>query len=169
MPGRADMHPDVQLGSTEVNAPLAIPGITSGAYSADQYLGTGPIQISGVVRNTGSGLGFVVLIIEPASQQKAPIDVIFFDRSPAVYANKTASSIGVSDAANIIGGGSIAATDYFNLGSAGAVAIKQIPPFPVFPDDNQSIWLVLKVGSGGTPNYTGQAPQVIFKLGYLQD
>jgi hypothetical protein len=137
-------------------------------YSAGDVLGS-VLTLSAVALEKNATAILESVVVLDKANQKAAIDLVIFDSSPAnsIGADNAAYSLNDADLGSVVGRVSILAADYVSSGTANAEAtIKAIEI--LIQASTKSKDLYLAVISRGTPTY-GSASDLIIKLGFLQN
>ena len=134
--------------------------ITAGAYVADDVVG-GLITL-GLTTAGGGGIIRRVRIFD-ADDEKADLDLYFFDSLPAAIADNAAFAGGLASADKMahIKKVAVAAADYVSIASE-AIAIKD----GLEIDFSGAVYLYIVTATGSTPTYTATDDLTIYVDGW---
>jgi len=153
-----------QVGGSTVSL-YVVPTITAGAYSAGDVVG-GEITLTNAMRtSSGTGVLIEVTIVDLANQ-KAPLDLLFFDSDPTNgQADNAAYAWNAADQARFLAHIPIAAADYTTIASQ-AVCTLLTGGIPLAASGTANLYLIIV--TSGTPTYTSVS-DLRLRLGILRD
>lgn len=147
-PNASEYHIGEVGGNTFTRAPTIT--VTAGAYHANDNIG-GVLTLANAARLVGIGTALTRISILDAANQKAQLELLFFNASPAAstFTDNAAPVIHANDVAKFVGRVTVYASDYLTVGAKAVACIANIG-LAMIPDVTSLFCVVL---TPGTPTY----------------